>query len=180
MVLIFSGFFGFILAELEGWKDIDGFYYVTSMLCGLPTPLTDVTPTTDEGKFIDIVIAIWSWALIGTVIGVVGSMSIISQIVQTAEDSGKIVINAARRVGRRAAVLMKRSGGGDVIHPTDEGETENERAAVKHDNLEDVGAGGGGGGDMTALTRRIASVESTLSKQTRMLENLVAASKAAS
>ena len=37
----------------------DGFYYIISMLCSLPKPLTEVTPDTDEGKIIDIVIAIW-------------------------------------------------------------------------------------------------------------------------
>ena len=43
----------------EGWHIIDGFYYVISMLCGLPNPLTDVNPDTDLGKFVDIVIALW-------------------------------------------------------------------------------------------------------------------------
>lgn len=49
LVIMFSAFFGFILAELEGWADIDGFYYVTSMLCSLPEPLTDVTPVGLKG-----------------------------------------------------------------------------------------------------------------------------------
>ena len=44
---------------MEGWHIKDGFYYITSMLCGLPNPLTDVSPETDGGKIVDIVIAIW-------------------------------------------------------------------------------------------------------------------------
>ena len=178
VVIVFSGFFGFILAELEGWKDLDGFYYVTSMLCGMPTPLTDVTPDSDQGKFVDIVIAIWSWALIGTVIGVIGSMSVVSQFVQVAE-------NSAIKAGRRVVVAMKkkRTNGGDdirVIHPTEEGEAEeDERDNLKRDNPEDVVSTAGRAQDEMAaamMAKRIAGLESLLSKQTRMLEILVAAS----
>jgi hypothetical protein len=45
--------------QAEGWHIMDGFYYITSMLCSLPNPLTDVSPETDEGKIVDIIIAIW-------------------------------------------------------------------------------------------------------------------------
>ena len=74
-----------ILAEVEGWDIVDGFYYITSMLCGLPNPLTDVEPDTTEGKIVDIIIAIWALALAGTIIGIVGGMSVISQLVESAE-----------------------------------------------------------------------------------------------
>ena len=66
---------------------VDGFYYVTSMLCGLPEPLTDVQPDSTEGKIMDIIIAIWSLAVAGTVIGVVGGMSLINVFIETAESA---------------------------------------------------------------------------------------------
>jgi len=87
LVLIVSLFFGLILAEVEGWPIMDGFYYVTSMLCGLPAPLTDAEPDSTEGKILDIIIAIWSLAVAGTVIGVVGGMSFINVFIETAEAS---------------------------------------------------------------------------------------------
>ena len=85
IVLAISFIFGLILAEVEGWDIMDGFYYITSMLCGLPNPLTDVEPDTTEGKIVDIIIAIWALALAGTIIGIVGGMSVISQLVESAE-----------------------------------------------------------------------------------------------
>jgi len=87
LVITVSFFFGLILAEVEGWKVMDGFYYVTSMLCGLPAPLTDAEPDSTEGKILDIIIAIWSLAVAGTVIGVVGGMSFINVFIETAEAS---------------------------------------------------------------------------------------------
>lgn len=87
LVLIVSLFFGLILAEVEGWPIMDGFYYVTSMLCGLPAPLTDVEPDSTEGKIMDIIIAIWALAVAGTVIGVVGGMSFINVFIETAENA---------------------------------------------------------------------------------------------
>ena len=87
LVIVLSLFFGLILAEVEGWPIVDGFYYVTSMLCGLPEPLTDVQPDSTEGKIMDIIIAIWSLAVAGTVIGVVGGMSFINVFIETAESA---------------------------------------------------------------------------------------------
>jgi len=87
LVIAVSFFFGLILAEVEGWKVMDGFYYVTSMLCGLPAPLTDAEPDSTEGKILDIIIAIWALAVAGTVIGVVGGMSFINVFIETAEAS---------------------------------------------------------------------------------------------
>ena len=45
IVVAFALPLGFLLAELEGWDDIDGFYYLMSVLCGLPNGLTDESPT---------------------------------------------------------------------------------------------------------------------------------------
>ena len=89
IVLAVAFIFGLILAEVEGWGIIDGFYYITSMLCGLPNPLTDVEPESTGGKIVDIIIAIWALALAGTVIGVVGGMSIIGNLIESAEKFGQ-------------------------------------------------------------------------------------------
>jgi hypothetical protein len=89
IVLAVSFFFGLILAEVEGWSISDGFYYITSMLCGLPNPLTDVEPESTGGKIVDIIIAIWALALAGTVIGVVGGMSVIGNLIESAEKFGQ-------------------------------------------------------------------------------------------
>ena len=88
-VMIMGIVFGFILAEVEGWSIKDGFYYIISMLCGLPNPLTEVTPENDEGKIVDIVIALWALSLAGTIIGIVGGMSVINSLVDSAEALGE-------------------------------------------------------------------------------------------
>jgi isopropylmalate/homocitrate/citramalate synthase len=49
--------------------------------------LTDVQPDSTEGKIMDIIIAIWSLAVAGTVIGVVGGMSLINVFIETAESA---------------------------------------------------------------------------------------------
>ena len=181
VVLIFAGILGTILAELEGWPDLQGFYYIISMLCGLPNPITDdpgLSPTSTEGKFIDIVVALWSWALIGTVIGVVGGLTVVTQLVESAEGLGQRVATWGRRT-----LGFKSKNQVTVVAPTDE-ETGEEVHSV-----ESPGAGGkknrhphhrGGGDDNVAATvesmsSRIAALESVISKQSAMLETLLAA-----
>ena len=96
-VMLMGAFFGAILAEVEGWKVKDGFYYIISMLCGLPTPLTEVDPDTDEGKLVDVIVALWALALAGTIIGVVGGLSVINRLVDAAESFGQRFKRAARK-----------------------------------------------------------------------------------
>ena len=96
-VMLMGAFFGAILAEVEGWKIKDGFYYIISMLCGLPTPLTEVDPDTDEGKLVDVIVALWALALAGTIIGVVGGLSVINRLVDAAESFGQRFKRAARK-----------------------------------------------------------------------------------
>ncbi|EEH54060.1 LOW QUALITY PROTEIN: uncharacterized protein MICPUCDRAFT_62901 [Micromonas pusilla CCMP1545] len=50
IVVAFALPLGFLLAELEGWDDIDGFYYLMSVLCGLPNGLTDESPTRTRAR----------------------------------------------------------------------------------------------------------------------------------
>ena len=96
-VMLMGAFFGAILAEVEGWKVKEGFYYIISMLCGLPTPLTEVDPDTDEGKLVDVIVALWALALAGTIIGVVGGLSVINRLVDAAESFGQRFKRAARK-----------------------------------------------------------------------------------
>ena len=96
-VMLMGAFFGAILAEVEGWKIKDGFYYIISMLCGLPTPLTEVDPDTDEGKLVDVIVALWALALAGTIIGVVGGLSVINRLVDAAESFGQRFKRATRK-----------------------------------------------------------------------------------
>ena len=96
-VMLMGAFFGAILAEVEGWKVKDGFYYIISMLCGLPTPLTEVDPDTDEGKLVDVIVALWALALAGTIIGVVGGLSVINRLVDAAESFGQRFKRATRK-----------------------------------------------------------------------------------
>ena len=96
-VMLMGAIFGLILAEVEGWKIKDGFYYIISMLCGLPTPLTEVDPDTDEGKLVDVIVALWALALAGTIIGVVGGLSVINRLVDAAESFGQRFKRAARK-----------------------------------------------------------------------------------
>ena len=95
--MLMGAIFGLILAEVEGWKIKDGFYYIISMLCGLPTPLTEVDPDTDEGKLVDVIVALWALALAGTIIGVVGGLSVINRLVDAAESFGQRFKRAARK-----------------------------------------------------------------------------------
>eukprot|EP00227_Mantoniella_beaufortii_P014699 CAMPEP_0197582352 /NCGR_PEP_ID=MMETSP1326-20131121/5588_1 /TAXON_ID=1155430 /ORGANISM="Genus nov. species nov., Strain RCC2288" /LENGTH=186 /DNA_ID=CAMNT_0043146415 /DNA_START=72 /DNA_END=629 /DNA_ORIENTATION=- len=112
IVLALSFLFGLMLAEAEGWPIKEGFYYVTSMLCGLPNPLTDFSPETDRGKIVDIVIAIWSLALAGTIIGVVGGMTVISELIASAEGLGKKFTKFRRQLtGFKADPVVRVSEG---------------------------------------------------------------------
>ena len=91
LVIVFSILLGFLLAELEGWSDKNGFYYIISMLLGLPSSLTEpstLAPDTTEGKLVDIIITLWAWALIGTFIGVIGGLATIESFVTWLESGG--------------------------------------------------------------------------------------------
>ncbi len=61
---------------------MDGFYYVVGNLCGLATPLTTVNPDTTHGRFIDIVIAVWSLSIAAAFIGVVSGMAFLGTLVR--------------------------------------------------------------------------------------------------
>ena len=50
-VICLSFIFGGLLAAVEGWNIMDGFYYSVSALCGLPEALTDVSPDSTSGKY---------------------------------------------------------------------------------------------------------------------------------
>ena len=79
------------------------FLYVMSNLCGLATPLTDISPDSDHkfAEIVDLLIAVWSIALTGTVIGAIGVMSFTNVTVERMEKTltrrlaGKALAEAA-------------------------------------------------------------------------------------
>ena len=85
ILCIASLIFGALLADAEGWVWSDGFLYVITNLCILGGQLTAVTPTTDRGRAVDVIIGLWSLSVQGTVIGIVGTLSIHERLVKTME-----------------------------------------------------------------------------------------------
>ena len=77
--------FGAMLADAEGWSWQDGFLYVITNLCILGGTLTSVSPTSDRGRAVDIIIGLYSLSVQGTVIGIVGTLSIHERLVKTVE-----------------------------------------------------------------------------------------------
>jgi len=80
-----AAFFGLIMMWAEDWTYINSFYYVIGNLLGLANPLTGVNPTSNQGKFFDIVISLWALCVAGTIIGIVGSMNLINILVTAVE-----------------------------------------------------------------------------------------------
>jgi hypothetical protein len=85
VLLLTSLIFGALLADAEGWSWHSGFLYVITNLCILGGLLTDAAPDTNKGRFIDVLIALWTLSVQGTVIGVVGALSIHERVVKAAE-----------------------------------------------------------------------------------------------
>ena len=91
LTLGFSWVLGAVFAEIEGWSNENGFYYVVSMLFGLPDPITDppeLSPTTTNGKICDVFIALLAWSLIGTFVGIIVNLNVISRFVGWLESGG--------------------------------------------------------------------------------------------
>ena len=91
LTLGFSWVLGAVFAEIEGWSNENGFYYVVSMLFGLPDPITDppeLSPTTTNGKICDVFIALLAWSLIGTFVGIIVNLNVISRFVRWLESGG--------------------------------------------------------------------------------------------
>jgi len=89
-VICLSFIFGGLLAAVEGWNIMDGFYYSVSALCGLPEALTDVSPDSTSGKFADIVIAVWSLSVAGTFIGLIAGMGLVGKLTDFIEKAGAL------------------------------------------------------------------------------------------
>ena len=87
IVLGMGVFFGALLAEVEGWTFLDGCFYVLSNLTGLATPLTESTPESTGGKVFDVLVAVWSLSLAGVIFGVLGSLSVVNQVVSMVSDA---------------------------------------------------------------------------------------------
>ena len=74
-VIVSCGLIGIILAPVEGWTWSQAFLYVTSNICGLCNPLTQVSPTTTVGNWVDALSSFWSMAVTGVTIGVAGDLA---------------------------------------------------------------------------------------------------------
>ena len=63
------------------------FLYVMSNLCGLGTPLTDMSPDSGHkfAEIVDLVIAVWSLSLTATVVGAVGGLAFTNLSVERME-----------------------------------------------------------------------------------------------
>jgi hypothetical protein len=110
--------FGALLADAEGWSWQDGFLYVITNLCILGGLLTSVSPTSDRGRAVDIIIGLYSLSVQGTVIGIVGTLSIHERLVKTVE-------------GIEFKPLFCGLGGrGDVDGGDDDGEEESKQAGT--------------------------------------------------
>lgn len=100
VVVPFSLLFGGILAAIEGWSFLDGFYSVISNVLGLPNPLVDSTPNDDFGRLVDIVVSLWSIGITGTVIAMVGGMTLVTRLVESVHPAFVGMLAAVRgRVG---------------------------------------------------------------------------------
>jgi len=74
--------FGSILAIAEDWTAHDGFLYVISNLLGLGNPLSNLSPSSDFGIWIDILVAVWSLSVASAFIGIVGNMQFIRNLAE--------------------------------------------------------------------------------------------------
>jgi len=81
VVLFLAILFGGLLISVEDWEFKHGFYYVLGNLLGLATPLWGGSPATKFGKFLDVLVSVWSLSLCSAAIGVVGSMRFIHNLV---------------------------------------------------------------------------------------------------
>jgi hypothetical protein len=96
-LLLAALIFGAMLADAEGWDWHDGFLYVITNLCILGGELTPATPNSDRGRTIDVIIGLWTLSVQGTVIGVVGTLSIHERLVKMAESINLYPSNKSRR-----------------------------------------------------------------------------------
>jgi len=67
-VLIVSAILGAILAGLEDWTFLEGFYYIASLACHLTHPLNEDDPGSTLGRAFVIIISAWAVCFIGVLI----------------------------------------------------------------------------------------------------------------
>ena len=97
IVVPLSFVFGAMLAAVEGWALMDGFYSVISNVLSMPNPLVTNTPSDEVGKVLDIVVSLWSIGVTGTVIAMVGSMSLVNRCVDSLHPLALGLLAAVRR-----------------------------------------------------------------------------------
>jgi len=85
LVILIALLFGAALAGVEAWTFGQGFFFVMSVLLGLPNPLTEVTPDNDTGKLLEVIFVIWGLSIAGTVIGVLASTQFVHTVLKVME-----------------------------------------------------------------------------------------------
>lgn len=108
VVLLVAALFGTVLAAIEGWGVHMGFLYVVGNLAGLANPLVSLDPQSLSGQLVDVLFSLWSLALSGAALGVIGSLSLPASLAAAVD---RAVQRARARAARAASALGKGSPG---------------------------------------------------------------------
>lgn len=84
-LLIISAIIGAVIAGIEDWPFIDGFFFVTGKLCGLVTPLTDETVQSDGGHFVETLSFFLELTIGGAVVGTVAGHPAVLEMLESIE-----------------------------------------------------------------------------------------------
>jgi hypothetical protein len=71
---------GALLAHTCGWSFRTGFQYVTSVLAGMGTPLTNASPATINGDVVTLMVALLALSIEGTLLAMLASMTAVAVI----------------------------------------------------------------------------------------------------
>jgi hypothetical protein len=89
LVATFGAIFGGIIAGAEaGWTFRQGLLYVLSNTLGLPNPLTNVMPVSNEGIAVSIIVGSIALASISTLMGMVGLFALLDDLFGAADGRG--------------------------------------------------------------------------------------------
>jgi len=70
-LMVFGFLLGMILAAVEDWSVVDGFYYMLTDMLGLGIALTSVKPESPQGLFIECIFISVEMAVAGAIVGIV-------------------------------------------------------------------------------------------------------------
>lgn len=162
--------------EYERCQWFQWFLYVTGNLLGLGNPLTDVGPQSGDtfGQMIDIVIATWSLAITGSVVGLIGGLAALEGLV--ARMNAGISASASYGMLRVSGPL---SGSSSRITP--EG---GKAGDAPQSNYQEADEDGGKGaklvmlesGKFDLLVEQVSTLAKAVERQQRMLEQVISTS----